>query len=33
MTAIDFDWGSGAPGDGVPADNFSARWTKSLEVG
>jgi hypothetical protein len=30
--AIDFDWGGGAPGDGVPADNFSARWTKSLEV-
>jgi glucose/arabinose dehydrogenase len=30
--AVDFDWGGGAPGDGVPADNFSARWTKSLEV-
>jgi glucose/arabinose dehydrogenase len=30
--AIDFDWGGGAPGDGVPADNFSARWTKSLTV-
>jgi glucose/arabinose dehydrogenase/PKD repeat protein len=30
--AIDFDWGGGAPGDGVPADNFSARWTKSLFV-
>lgn len=29
---IDFDWGGGAPGDGVPADNFSARWTKSLSV-
>ena len=31
-TAVDFEWGGGAPGDGVPADNFSARWTKSLEV-
>ena len=30
--AVDFDWGGGAPGDGVPADNFSARWTKSLTV-
>jgi len=30
--AIDFDWAGGAPGDGVPADNFSARWTKSLTV-
>jgi glucose/arabinose dehydrogenase/PKD repeat protein len=29
---VDFDWGGGAPGDGVPADNFSARWTKSLTV-
>ncbi|MGH3659610.1 MAG: PA14 domain-containing protein, partial [Micromonosporaceae bacterium] len=33
--AIDFDWGSGAPGAGVPADNFSARWmrTKTYEAG
>jgi glucose/arabinose dehydrogenase/PKD repeat protein len=29
---INFDWGAGTPGDGVPADNFSARWTKSLSV-
>ncbi|HEV2779866.1 MAG TPA: PA14 domain-containing protein [Actinophytocola sp.] len=29
---IDFDWGGGSPGDGVPADNFSARWTKSVTV-
>jgi len=28
--AIDFEWGSGAPGGGVPSDNFSARWTKSV---
>ena len=30
--AVDFDWGGGIPGDGMPADNFSARWTKSLTV-
>jgi glucose/arabinose dehydrogenase/PKD repeat protein len=30
--AIDFDWGGGAPADGVPADNFSARWSRSLNV-
>ena len=24
---INFDWGSGSPGPGVPADYFSARWT------
>ena len=30
--AVDFDWGGGTPGDGVPADNFSARWTKSVTL-
>jgi hypothetical protein len=25
---IDFAWGNGSPGAGVPADNFSARWTR-----
>jgi glucose/arabinose dehydrogenase/PKD repeat protein len=30
--AVDFDWGGGTPADGVPADGFSARWTKSLTV-
>jgi hypothetical protein len=30
--AIAFDWGGGAPGDEVAADDFSARWTKSLTV-
>ena len=30
--AVDFDWGGGTPGDGLPVDNFSARWTKSLAV-
>jgi len=28
--SISFDWGSGSPGSGVPADNFSARWSRSL---
>jgi sugar lactone lactonase YvrE len=26
--AIDFNWGGGSPGTGVPADNFSARWQR-----
>jgi hypothetical protein len=26
---IDFNWGSHAPSSGLPADNFSARWTRS----
>ena len=26
---INFDWGGGAPATGVPADNFSARWTRT----
>jgi hypothetical protein len=30
--AIDFNWGGGTPGQGVPADNFSARWTKPLTL-
>jgi len=30
--AIDFDWGTGAPGTGVTADNFSARWSGRLIV-
>ncbi len=30
--AIDFAWGSGAPGGGVPADNFSVRWTGWIEA-
>lgn len=29
---IDFDWGGGNPGKGVPNDNFSARWTGSITV-
>ena len=26
---INFNWGSGSPGDTVPSDNFSARWTRN----
>lgn len=25
---LHFEWGTGSPGDPVPADNFSARWTR-----
>lgn len=28
--SLDFNWGSGPPGANVPADNFSARWTRTL---
>ncbi|HEV8559728.1 MAG TPA: PA14 domain-containing protein [Actinophytocola sp.] len=28
---INFDWGAGSPGDGIPVDHFSARWTKSTD--
>jgi hypothetical protein len=28
--AISFDWGQGAPANGLPADGFSARWTRTL---
>ncbi len=27
---ISFDWGKGSPGGGVPADNFSVRWTRTV---
>jgi hypothetical protein len=26
--AVNYDWGVGSPGPGVPSDNFSARWTR-----
>lgn len=29
-TNIDFNWGSGSPGTGIPNDNFSARWTRVM---
>ena len=28
--AIDFDWGAGSPDPGLPADDFSVRWTRTL---
>ena len=29
--AVDFDWGEASPAPGqVPADGFSARWTRTL---
>ena len=30
-TDIDHSWGDGSPGSGVPADNFSARWTRKIK--
>ncbi len=27
---VDFDWGRGAPAQGLPNDNFSARWTRTV---
>jgi hypothetical protein len=27
---IRFDWGTGAPAPGLPADNFSVRWTRDV---
>jgi YVTN family beta-propeller protein len=32
IEAVDFDWGTGQPSTGVPADNFSVRWTGTLTV-
>jgi hypothetical protein len=31
-TAVDFNWGAGSPGEGVPLDGFSARWTRQQEL-
>lgn len=28
--SLDFNWGTGAPGSGLPVDDFSARWTRTL---
>ncbi len=30
---INYDWGIRSPGPGVQADNFSVRWTRSVELG
>ena len=29
-TAINFDWGAQSPAQSIPADGFSARWTRAL---
>jgi glucose/arabinose dehydrogenase/PKD repeat protein len=29
---LDFDWGGGAPGAGIAADRFVARWTKTVTL-
>jgi hypothetical protein len=29
--AVSFDWGQGAPANGLPVDGFSVRWTRSLK--
>ncbi|HEY4722555.1 MAG TPA: PA14 domain-containing protein, partial [Anaerolineae bacterium] len=29
--AVGFDWGTGAPASSLPADRFSARWTRSVQ--
>jgi VCBS repeat-containing protein len=28
---VDFDWGRGAPAEGLPSDNFSARWSRTMK--
>ena len=30
--AVDFDWGSGAPTAGITADNFSVRWSGTVQA-
>ncbi|MBL8343342.1 MAG: DUF1929 domain-containing protein, partial [Rubrivivax sp.] len=32
IEAVNFDWGTGRGGIGVPADNFSARWIGTITV-
>jgi YVTN family beta-propeller protein len=32
IETVDFDWGTGQPSTGVPADSFSVRWTGTLTV-
>jgi alpha-glucosidase (family GH31 glycosyl hydrolase) len=29
---VDFGWGTGGPGEGLPVDNFSVRWTGNMTV-
>jgi hypothetical protein len=28
---VDFNWGSGSPDSRIPSDNFSARWTRTID--
>ena len=30
-TEVDFDWGTGSPGGGVPSNNFSVRWSGEVQ--
>jgi uncharacterized protein YraI len=30
--SIDFNWGTGSPASGIPADNFSAQWTRTMAL-
>jgi LysM repeat protein len=30
-TSVNFDWGTGSPNVAVPVDNFSARWTRTVD--
>jgi hypothetical protein len=30
--AIGFDWQTGSPGSGLPVDNFSVRWSRTVEL-
>ena len=29
---VNFDWGTGSPGTGLPVDGFSVRWTGQVEA-
>jgi hypothetical protein len=29
---VDFNWGAGSPASGVPSDQFSSRWTRSVTL-
>ena len=31
-TAVDYDWGDGSPDTAVNHDNFSARWTRTINI-
>ena len=32
VETVNFDWGTGAPAAGIPADNFSVRWTGQVQA-